>query len=59
MISSLASHIIDGSSTLREGDVAVSTGRRSKICFARSCLWAKSVDGYVYVPYTLSPDYCK
>ncbi|XP_012733773.2 high choriolytic enzyme 1 [Fundulus heteroclitus] len=52
-----ASRIIDGSSTLREGDIAVSTGRRSKICFARTCLWSKSVDGHVYVPYMLSPEY--
>uniref|UniRef100_A0A3Q2QF74 Metalloendopeptidase n=1 Tax=Fundulus heteroclitus TaxID=8078 RepID=A0A3Q2QF74_FUNHE len=54
-----ASRIIDGSSTLREGDIAVSTGRRSKICFARTCLWSKSVDGHVYVPYMLSPEYCR
>ncbi|MEQ2229332.1 hypothetical protein ILYODFUR_017780 [Ilyodon furcidens] len=52
-----ASRVIDGSTTLREGDIAVSSGRRSKICFARSCLWSKSVDGHVYVAYTLSPEY--
>ncbi|XP_058476183.1 hatching enzyme 1.2 isoform X2 [Solea solea] len=52
-----ASRIIDGSTSLREGDIAVSAGRRSKVCFARSCLWSKSVDGHVYIPYKLSPDY--
>uniref|UniRef100_A0A3P8VV40 Metalloendopeptidase n=1 Tax=Cynoglossus semilaevis TaxID=244447 RepID=A0A3P8VV40_CYNSE len=52
-----ASHINDGSNILREGDIAVSTGRRNKVCFARSCLWSKSVDGYVYIAYNLSPEY--
>ncbi|KAK1903076.1 Low choriolytic enzyme [Dissostichus eleginoides] len=52
-----ASRLIDGSTTLREGDIAVSSGRRSKVCFARSCLWSKSVDGHVYVAYSLSPKY--
>ncbi|XP_072253259.1 hatching enzyme 1.2 [Leuresthes tenuis] len=51
------SRIIDGTTTLREGDIAVSSGRRSKVCFARSCLWSKSVDGHVYIAYTLSPQY--
>ncbi|XP_041806106.1 low choriolytic enzyme [Chelmon rostratus] len=52
-----ASPIIDGTTSLREGDIAVSSGRRSKVCFARSCLWSKSVDGHVYVAYKLSPEY--
>ncbi|XP_072300486.1 hatching enzyme 1.2 [Eucyclogobius newberryi] len=52
-----ASRIIDGSTSLREGDIAVSAGRRSKVCFARSCLWSKSVDGHVYIAYNLSPEY--
>ncbi|XP_040004644.1 low choriolytic enzyme isoform X3 [Xiphias gladius] len=52
-----ASRIIDGITSLREGDIAVSAGRRSKVCFARSCLWSKSVDGHVYVAYRLSPEY--
>ncbi|CAG5865521.1 unnamed protein product, partial [Menidia menidia] len=51
------SQIIDGTTTLREGDIAVSSGRRSKVCFARSCLWSKSVDGHVYIAYTLSSQY--
>uniref|UniRef100_A0A8C9VG77 Metalloendopeptidase n=1 Tax=Scleropages formosus TaxID=113540 RepID=A0A8C9VG77_SCLFO len=42
----------------REGDIAVSkSGSRS--CFARSCLWPKSVDGHVYIAYMLSPEYSK
>ncbi|KAM8855630.1 hatching enzyme 1.2 isoform 1-T1 [Spinachia spinachia] len=52
-----ASQIIDGTTSLREGDIAVSSGRRSKVCFARSCLWSKSVDGHVYVAYKLSSEY--
>ncbi|XP_061580479.1 hatching enzyme 1.2-like [Cololabis saira] len=52
-----ASQMIDGTTTLREGDIAVSSGQRSKVCFARSCLWSKSVDGHVYVAYTLSSEY--
>ncbi|XP_069011356.1 hatching enzyme 1.2 [Embiotoca jacksoni] len=51
------SRIIDGTTTLREGDIAVSSGRRAKVCFARSCLWSKSVDGHVYIAYSLSPNY--
>ncbi|XP_076018085.1 hatching enzyme 1.2 [Genypterus blacodes] len=52
-----ATRIIDGTTSLREGDIAVSAGRRGKVCFARSCLWSKSVDGHVYVAYRLSPEY--
>lgn len=52
-----ATQVIDGTTSLREGDIAVTSGRRSKVCFARSCLWSKSVDGHVYVAYKLSPDY--
>ncbi|XP_068602031.1 hatching enzyme 1.2 [Brachionichthys hirsutus] len=52
-----ASRIIDATTSLREGDIAVSSGRRSKVCFARSCLWSKSVDGHIYVAYRLSPNY--
>uniref|UniRef100_A0A8C4D610 Metalloendopeptidase n=1 Tax=Dicentrarchus labrax TaxID=13489 RepID=A0A8C4D610_DICLA len=51
------SRMIDGTTSLREGDIAVTAGRRAKVCFARSCLWSKSVDGHVYVAYRLSPDY--
>ncbi|XP_056892324.1 hatching enzyme 1.2 [Takifugu flavidus] len=52
-----APQFIDSASSLRDGDIAVSTGRRSKVCFARICLWSKSVDGFVYVAYRLSPNY--
>ncbi|XP_051998748.1 hatching enzyme 1.2 [Xyrauchen texanus] len=41
----------------REGDI-VSSGARSAItCSGDSCLWPKSVDGFVYVPYILSQQY--
>ncbi|XP_039612290.1 high choriolytic enzyme 1-like isoform X1 [Polypterus senegalus] len=43
--------------TFREGDIAVSQRRSPISCFARSCLWPKSVDGFVYVPYNLSSQY--
>ncbi|XP_042162873.1 hatching enzyme 1.2-like [Oncorhynchus tshawytscha] len=51
-----AAQVPDGTS-FRDGDIAVTTGRRSKVCFARSCLWSKSVDGHVYIAYRLSLDY--
>ncbi|CDR18501.1 unnamed protein product [Oncorhynchus mykiss] len=53
---SSAAQVPDGTS-FRDGDIAVTTGRRSKVCFARSCLWSKSVDGHVYIAYRLSLDY--
>ncbi|XP_060784593.1 high choriolytic enzyme 1 [Neoarius graeffei] len=41
----------------REGDIA-SSGLRSAIsCANQNCLWPKSVDGFVYVPYIISPLY--
>ncbi|KAJ8004409.1 hypothetical protein DPEC_G00135410 [Dallia pectoralis] len=43
--------------SFRDGDIAVTTGGHSKVCFARSCQWSKSVDGHVYVAYRLSSDY--
>ncbi|KAM6985402.1 hatching enzyme 1.2 [Aplochiton taeniatus] len=52
-----AIQFIDDTTSLREGDIAVSTGRRSKVCFAQSCLWSKSVDGHVYIAYELSSKY--
>ncbi|XP_062862046.1 hatching enzyme 1.2 [Trichomycterus rosablanca] len=41
----------------REGDIAGSGLRSAITCPAQSCLWQKSVDGFVYVPYTISPLY--
>ncbi|KAM9431702.1 hatching enzyme 1.2 [Clarias gariepinus] len=41
---------------LREGDIAVSS-RSEKSCFAQSCLWSRSVDGHIYIAYTLSSEY--
>ncbi|XP_006636778.2 hatching enzyme 1.2-like [Lepisosteus oculatus] len=43
--------------TFKEGDIAVPSKRSAIICEGNSCLWPKSVDGYVYVPYIISPDY--
>ncbi|XP_035266982.1 high choriolytic enzyme 1-like [Anguilla anguilla] len=50
------SPVMEGTN-VREGDIAVTSRRGVKTCFARSCLWAKSVDGYVYVPYYISTEY--
>ncbi|XP_075053964.1 embryonic protein UVS.2-like [Mixophyes fleayi] len=41
--------------TVQEGDIVIKTGRSATTC--SSCLWPKSADGTVPVPYTLSPDY--
>uniref|UniRef100_A0A672T836 Metalloendopeptidase n=1 Tax=Sinocyclocheilus grahami TaxID=75366 RepID=A0A672T836_SINGR len=42
---------------LREGDI-LSSGSRSVItCLGDSCRWPRSVDGFVYVPYIISPIY--
>lgn len=54
-----AGTLITEGMTLREGDIAASNRIGSKTCFARSCLWAKSVDGHVYIAYTFSPEYSK
>lgn len=43
--------------TLREGDIASSYLRSAITCPGNACLWPKSVDGFVYVPYILSPVY--
>uniref|UniRef100_A0A4W4H8W8 Metalloendopeptidase n=1 Tax=Electrophorus electricus TaxID=8005 RepID=A0A4W4H8W8_ELEEL len=65
----LSSHLLDTfdmdllltellcSFSFREGDIA-SSGLWSAItCPGQSCLWPKSVDGFVYVPYTISALY--
>uniref|UniRef100_A0A4W5LSP8 Metalloendopeptidase n=1 Tax=Hucho hucho TaxID=62062 RepID=A0A4W5LSP8_9TELE len=46
--------------SFREGDIAsyYNIQSRSAItCPGNSCLWPKSVDGFVYVPYVISPRY--
>ncbi|XP_036395890.1 high choriolytic enzyme 1-like [Megalops cyprinoides] len=43
--------------TLKEGDIARSSVRSAITCTGNSCLWPKSVDGYVYVPYIISSQY--
>ncbi|XP_069824508.1 embryonic protein UVS.2-like [Dendropsophus ebraccatus] len=40
-----------------QGDIAVKRNRNAVICRGKSCLWSKSVDGWVHVPYTLSNNY--
>jgi len=42
------------------GDIAVPTGlMNADPCTARGCLWPKSSDGNVYVPFRISNQYCK
>ncbi|XP_076857296.1 high choriolytic enzyme 1 [Brachyhypopomus gauderio] len=43
--------------SFREGDIASSGVWSAITCPGQSCLWSKSVDGFVYVPYTISPLY--
>uniref|UniRef100_A0A8C2GLG5 Metalloendopeptidase n=1 Tax=Cyprinus carpio TaxID=7962 RepID=A0A8C2GLG5_CYPCA len=42
---------------LREGDILSSGSRSAIICLGDSCRWPRSVDGFVYVPYIISPTY--
>uniref|UniRef100_A0A8C7KDP5 Metalloendopeptidase n=1 Tax=Oncorhynchus kisutch TaxID=8019 RepID=A0A8C7KDP5_ONCKI len=46
--------------SFREGDIASSyhiQSRSAITCPGNTCLWPKSVDGSVYVPYIISPQY--
>uniref|UniRef100_A0A672JHY9 Metalloendopeptidase n=1 Tax=Salarias fasciatus TaxID=181472 RepID=A0A672JHY9_SALFA len=43
--------------SIRDGDIAVSFVRSAINCPGNACLWSKSVDGFVYVPYIMSPIY--
>uniref|UniRef100_A0A672PQK9 Metalloendopeptidase n=1 Tax=Sinocyclocheilus grahami TaxID=75366 RepID=A0A672PQK9_SINGR len=42
---------------LREGDILSSGSRGAITCLVDSCRWPRSVDGFVYVPYIISPIY--
>lgn len=44
-----------------EDDVAYSSDmeRNADPCTSRGCMWPKSSNGYVYVPYTISAVYSK
>lgn len=43
--------------TFRDGDIASYYPRSAITCPGNTCLWPKSVDGFVYVPYIMSPLY--
>ncbi|KAG2459604.1 HCE1 enzyme, partial [Polypterus senegalus] len=43
--------------TFMQGDIAISSKRSAIACPGNTCLWPKSVDGHVYIPYILSPQY--
>lgn len=44
---------------LIEGDIAVydDNGRNADPCTSRDCMWPKSSDGKVYVPYVIANHY--
>uniref|UniRef100_A0A8C4SRG2 Metalloendopeptidase n=1 Tax=Erpetoichthys calabaricus TaxID=27687 RepID=A0A8C4SRG2_ERPCA len=46
-----------GGPTFMQGDIAISSKRSAIACPGNTCLWPKSVDGHVYIPYILSPQY--
>lgn len=42
------------------GDIAVPTGlQNADPCTARGCLWNKDQDGNVYIPYSISNQFCE
>uniref|UniRef100_A0A3P8VXY1 Metalloendopeptidase n=1 Tax=Cynoglossus semilaevis TaxID=244447 RepID=A0A3P8VXY1_CYNSE len=43
--------------TFREGDIATLYPQSAINCPGNACLWPKSIDGFVYVPYIISPLY--
>uniref|UniRef100_A0A3Q3JU86 Metalloendopeptidase n=1 Tax=Monopterus albus TaxID=43700 RepID=A0A3Q3JU86_MONAL len=43
--------------SIRDGDIASSYVRSAITCTGNTCLWPKSVDGFVYVPYIISALY--
>ncbi|XP_034041913.1 high choriolytic enzyme 2 [Thalassophryne amazonica] len=43
--------------SIRDGDIATSYVRSAISCPGNACLWPKSIDGFVYVPYIMSPLY--
>ncbi|KAK2906157.1 hypothetical protein Q8A73_010100 [Channa argus] len=43
--------------SIRDGDIASSYIQSAITCPGNACLWPKSVDGFVYIPYILSPLY--
>uniref|UniRef100_A0A8D0CKG8 Metalloendopeptidase n=1 Tax=Scleropages formosus TaxID=113540 RepID=A0A8D0CKG8_SCLFO len=45
------------SQVLLEGDLLVLNTRNAMICYLNSCLWKKSANGLVEVPYVLSNDF--
>ncbi|XP_053305215.1 astacin-like metalloendopeptidase [Spea bombifrons] len=42
---------------IHQGDIAVRFSRSALNCPGKTCLWPKSAEGLVFVPYTLSPEY--
>eukprot|EP00066_Takifugu_rubripes_P019607 XP_011608873.1 PREDICTED: high choriolytic enzyme 1-like [Takifugu rubripes] len=43
--------------SLKDGDIASSYLRSALTCPGNACLWPKAIDGFVYVPYIISPIY--
>ncbi|XP_039630813.1 astacin-like metalloendopeptidase [Polypterus senegalus] len=56
-INSADAQQISGGHIIRYGDVADSLMRNAMICPGDGCFWPKASDGFVYVPFTVSPVY--
>uniref|UniRef100_A0A8C4SNE6 Metalloendopeptidase n=1 Tax=Erpetoichthys calabaricus TaxID=27687 RepID=A0A8C4SNE6_ERPCA len=48
---------ISGGRFIRYGDIAESLMRNAMICPGDGCFWPKASDGFVYMPFTVSPVY--
>lgn len=44
---------------LVEGDLLITNTKNARICYMKTCLWPKSANGIVEVPYVISSDFCK
>jgi len=52
-------HLSASSELLMEGDLVVPRTRNALACWNNNCLWKKSSNGKVEVPYTVNSQFCK
>ena len=52
-------HLLASSELLVEGDLVVPRTRNAMACWNNQCLWKKSSNGKVEVPYTVNSQFCK
>ena len=52
-------HLSASSEFLMEGDLVVPRTRNALACWNNNCLWKKSSNGKVEVPYTVNSQFCK